>query len=63
MAKPPKLESDTPALTREQAAEAVGLEPHLVLDFKLYEDKVVVVTVDGRKLVHPIGPNRDNLHE
>lgn len=39
-----------PAPTREDAAAMVGIGPGQVLDFKVYPDRMVVVTTDGRKL-------------
>lgn len=42
------MQADGP--TKEDVARAVGVAPEEVLSFKLYEDRLVVVTTSGQKL-------------
>jgi hypothetical protein len=54
--KPPVERADDAAVsidrppTREEAAEAFGISSDQVFAFRLHDDRLTVVTVDGRKL-------------
>lgn len=44
------MSDEKKALTAAQAAALAGCKAKEVLDFKEFDDRVVVVTVDGQKL-------------
>lgn len=48
----PKLDNDGKPVMKdgEMVMDKVAVKPDEVLDYKVYPDKVVVVTVDGKKL-------------